>query len=186
MALEPITRQEKIIAGQDLTPITRMEMFLKQYGGGGGGGGGSVPKPLTYDYMPEGYPSKSGWSIEWDGNTNGLISFTEAGKTFYKVSDMLPTYDDLIGATIEQSGGLSHELTSIDINAPIEDITIVSDDIWIVRKDITAPDNSLHKKGTYFNLTDTNYVSRLSKQTVTPMAEEFLPATAKNTTVFYT
>ena len=57
MALEPITRQEKIIAGQDLTPITRLEMSLKQYGGGGGGG--SVPKPLTYDYMPEGYPKKT-------------------------------------------------------------------------------------------------------------------------------
>ena len=55
MALEPITRQEKIIAGQDLTPITRMEMFLKNFGGGGG----SVPKPLTYDYMPAGYPKKS-------------------------------------------------------------------------------------------------------------------------------
>ena len=40
MALEPITRQEKIIAGQDLTPITRMEMFLKNFGGGGGGSGG--------------------------------------------------------------------------------------------------------------------------------------------------
>ena len=25
----------------------------------GGGGGGSVPKPLTFDYMPEGYPTKS-------------------------------------------------------------------------------------------------------------------------------
>ena len=24
-----------------------------------GGGGGSVPKPLTYDYMPEGYPTKT-------------------------------------------------------------------------------------------------------------------------------
>ena len=36
MALEPITRQEKIIAGQDLEPITRMEKFLKQYGGGSG------------------------------------------------------------------------------------------------------------------------------------------------------
>ena len=58
MALEPITRQEKIIAGENLTPITRMEMFLKQFGGGGGGGG-SVPKPLTYDYMPEGYPTKA-------------------------------------------------------------------------------------------------------------------------------
>lgn len=55
MALEPITRKEKIIAGQDLTPITRLEMFLKQHVGSGGG---SVPKPLTYDYMPEGYPSK--------------------------------------------------------------------------------------------------------------------------------
>ena len=41
MALEPITRQEKIIAGQDLEPITRMEMFLKEYGGSGGGGGAS-------------------------------------------------------------------------------------------------------------------------------------------------
>ena len=39
MALEPITRQEKIIAGQDLTPITRMEKFLKNFGGSGGGGG---------------------------------------------------------------------------------------------------------------------------------------------------
>ena len=42
MALEPITRQEKIIAGQDLEPITRMEMFLKQYGGGGGGSSDAV------------------------------------------------------------------------------------------------------------------------------------------------
>ena len=39
MALEPITRQEKIIAGQDLTPITRMEKFLKEFGGSGGSGG---------------------------------------------------------------------------------------------------------------------------------------------------
>lgn len=37
MALEPITRQEQIIAGKDLEPITRMERFLKEYGGGAGG-----------------------------------------------------------------------------------------------------------------------------------------------------
>ena len=37
MELKPITRQEKIIAGQDLTPITRLEKFLKEYGGSGGG-----------------------------------------------------------------------------------------------------------------------------------------------------
>ena len=44
MELEPITRQEKIIAGQDLTPITRMEKFLKQYGGVGGSG-------FEYDFI---------------------------------------------------------------------------------------------------------------------------------------
>ena len=37
MAIEPITRKEKIIAGENLEPITRLEKFLKQYGGSGGG-----------------------------------------------------------------------------------------------------------------------------------------------------
>ena len=52
MALEPITRKEKIIAGQDLTPITRMEKFLKQFGGGGGSGlptGGAAYQQLVTD-----------------------------------------------------------------------------------------------------------------------------------------
>ena len=40
MALEPITRKEKIIAGENLEPITRMEQFLKKFGGSGGSGGG--------------------------------------------------------------------------------------------------------------------------------------------------
>ena len=40
----------------------RNEEFAKRAGGNGGsqsGGGGSIPKPMTYDYMPEGYPSKT-------------------------------------------------------------------------------------------------------------------------------
>ena len=36
--LNPITRQEKIIAGEDIQPVTRLEHFLKNYGGGSGGG----------------------------------------------------------------------------------------------------------------------------------------------------
>ena len=39
MELEAITRQEQIIAGKDSQPVTRMEFFLKAYGGGGSGGG---------------------------------------------------------------------------------------------------------------------------------------------------
>lgn len=47
MALEPITRKEKIIAGQDLEPITRMEQFLKKFGGGGGSGSAPVAGGVT-------------------------------------------------------------------------------------------------------------------------------------------
>lgn len=39
MELEAITRQEQIIAGKDLQPVTRMEFFLQAYRGGGSGGG---------------------------------------------------------------------------------------------------------------------------------------------------
>ena len=39
MELEAITRQEQIIAGKDLQPVTRMEFFLKTYGSGGSGSG---------------------------------------------------------------------------------------------------------------------------------------------------
>ena len=80
MALEPITRQEKIIAGQDLTPITRMEMFLKNFGGGGGG---SVPKPLTYDYMPDGYPYKEQETI-----LDGTFEFADGGGVYmHQIAD---------------------------------------------------------------------------------------------------
>ena len=47
MALEPITRQEQIIAGKDLEPITRMERFLKEYGGGCGNSVGNVDLDTT-------------------------------------------------------------------------------------------------------------------------------------------
>ena len=47
MALEPITRKEKIIAGEDLKPITRLEKFLKEYGGSGGSGGGVSPEEVV-------------------------------------------------------------------------------------------------------------------------------------------
>ena len=41
----------------DVTTLALAKSYTNQHGGGGGGG--SVPKPLTYDYMPEGYPTKS-------------------------------------------------------------------------------------------------------------------------------
>lgn len=40
----------------DVMTLTLAKSYTNQHGGGGGS---SVPKPLTYDYMPEGYPSKT-------------------------------------------------------------------------------------------------------------------------------
>ena len=59
MALEPITRKEKIIAGENLEPITRMEQFLKKFGGSGGsggsggGGGGVTTLHINVNRPPE-------------------------------------------------------------------------------------------------------------------------------------
>ena len=40
----------------DVTTLALAKSYTNQYGGSGGGS--SVPKPLTFDYMPEGYPTK--------------------------------------------------------------------------------------------------------------------------------
>lgn len=55
--LTPITREEKIISGEDLQPITRMECFLKKYGGGGNTSTpeGLAIKKITFTERPSLY-----------------------------------------------------------------------------------------------------------------------------------
>lgn len=125
--------------------------------------------------VPEGYPSKSGWSVEWDGNTDGLVS---AGR-FYKVSDMVPTDDELIGAILWSSTGREFKLTSDVITAISEDITAIlgGEGGLIVRKDnaIFDDNTALPQKGIYSMKHQNTFTSKLSTQNITPMAEEFLP-----------
>lgn len=182
MELEPITRKEKIIAGQDLTPITRMEKFLKQYGGGGG----SVPKPLTYDYMPDGYPKKSvSFNVEWDGNTEGLTSLNN----FYKVSDLV--VDPSVfssGATLTYADG-STDFMSIDDASSKNSITIEPGQVIFGEGQVMifteTPEPPL-EIGVYFESDELYDVRKVTGgEVITPMAEEFLPANPKNTTVFY-
>ena len=57
----------------------------------------SIQKPLTYDYMPEGYPKKSKEvvtieiDITWDGNTTGLVA--SSMNHMYRVSDAVYTLE---------------------------------------------------------------------------------------------
>lgn len=44
--LSPIVRSERLLAGEDLEPVTRLEYFLKQ---AGSGGGFPVPSPAAAD-----------------------------------------------------------------------------------------------------------------------------------------
>ena len=96
MALEPITRQEKIIAGQDLTPITRMEMFLKNFGGGGG----SVPKPLTYDYMPEGFDPNGIANQQFVTDETGAVKWEDRQLLIANVT-FDENWDNTLPATVQ-------------------------------------------------------------------------------------
>ena len=93
MALEPITRQEKIIAGQDLTPITRLEMFLKQFGGGGGGGGSADAVLYTAQTLTDAQKKQARENIDAASDFVTIITLDENNprrasfdKTFAEIS----------------------------------------------------------------------------------------------------
>ena len=170
MALEPITRQEKIIAGQDLTPITRMEMFLKNFGGGGGG---SVPKPLTYDYMPEGYPSK----------TIGTTTLMEEQEVAFALGQ--GAYVAFLTEAIEIAKGQTYAVNwdgseyecvcfVFNLSPTIGNMSILG-----VGDDTGEPFLYSPADRAFFVTLDTSASHTISvkkiEETVTPMAEEFMP-----------
>lgn len=178
MALEPITRQEKIIAGQDLTPITRLEMFLKQYGGGGSGGG-SVPKPLTYDYMPEGYPSKSVETVTLMEEQDLEFALNK-GKYMALLTEAL---DIVEGKTYTVSwDGTEYECVGFDyISGAGSRHDPAIGNISIIGGAVDTGEPFLYLAGAFGTL-DTSASHTISVETIektaTPMAEEFLPSTA--------
>ena len=171
MALEPITRQEKIIAGQDLTPITRMEKFLKNFGGGGGGG--SVPKPLTYDYMPEGYPSK----------TIGTTTMMEEQEVAFALGE--GAYVAFLTEALEIAEGQTYAVnwdgTEYECVCFVFNLspTIGNMSILGVGDDTGEPFLYSSADRAFFVTSDTSASHTISvkkiEETVTPMAEEFMP-----------
>ena len=173
MALEPITRQEKIIAGENLTPVTRMEMFLKNFGGGGGG---SVPKPLTYDYMPEGYPKKK---------TTGIVTVMEEQElAFAHVAN------GIYGSFLTDPLAIVQGQTYMVNWDGAEYECVCADDgkeTWIGNRSIMSSGNNTGEPFYYelyqnaFATLDTSASHTISVKTgeevITPMAEEFIPNT---------
>ena len=152
----------------------------------GGGGGGSVPKPLTYDYMPEGYPTKS-------VQTTTLMEEQAVAFTLSDAVYMAPitnAFEIVVGQTYTVKwDGTEYECVGVVFNSMplLGNLSIMGASGDTGEPFIYAYNTSLHAGN--FATPDTSASHTISvkttKEIVTPMAEEFLPTNTKNTTVFY-
>ena len=143
----------------------------------------SIPKPLTYDYMPEGYPKKDGWSIEWDGNIDGKTS--AVGAPLYKFSDRMLSYEEFLSAKLVNPSD-SSQFIMVSTMRPKQEkfsdaisvfsagdlkIYVISEDNAEVREEgIIFPTKGLYASG------DTAPF-KLITETITPMDANFIPNT---------
>lgn len=138
----------------------------------------TVPKPLTYDYMPEGYPKKDGWSIEWDGNTEGKVTVASGGMQLCKISDMVLSVDDLLGAmvTFPDYPEKNKSLSARDIQQISEGLigVMIFDGVFIVRNDnVYWNGMTIPEKGAYTIAWNPKF--KMSKENITPMSNDFMP-----------
>ena len=151
-------------------------------------GGGSVPKPLTYDYMPEGYPTKSVQTTTLMEEQE--LAFALEGDAGQYTANLTEAFEIVEGQTYTVSwDGTEYECVGAVLNSMpmIGNLSIAG-----AGNDTGEPFlyvyNTKQAAGA-FGTTDTAASHTISVTTteeiVTPMAEEFLPANTKNTTVFY-
>ena len=149
-------------------------------------GGSSVPKPLTYDYMPEGYPSKS-------VQTTTLMEEQELAFTLSDGFYMAPitnAFEIVVGQTYTVKwDGTEYECVGAVFNSMpmIGNLSIMGASGDTGEPFIYAYNTSLHTGNfaTHDSSASHTISVKKTKEIVTPMAEEFLPTNTKNTTVFY-
>ena len=159
-------------AGDGLTvdPITRTVSAA--------GGGGSVPKPLTYDYMPEGYPTKSVQTTTLMEEQE--LSFT-LSNNFY-MAQITNAFEIVEGQTYTVNwDGAEYECVG----------SAIDDGLYAIgNASIPGSSNDTGEPFLYFIATGSGAIGQFVtldtaashtisvkriEETVTPMAEEFLP-----------
>lgn len=145
-----------------------------------------VPKPLTYDYMPEGYPTKS-------AQTTTLMEEQEVAFTLSEGGPSMATIPNAFEIVEGQTYAVSWDGTEYKCvcgaagarlylgNPALIGAGDNTGEPFVYAYDEKTPSGAFATLET--SASHTISVTRVEK-TVTPMAEEFLPATAK-TTVFY-
>ena len=158
----------------------RNEEFAKRAGGNTGSqSGDSVPKPLTYDYMPDGYPTKS-------VQTTTLMEEQELAFTLNKgiyvapITDAFEVFEDKT-YTVNWDGTEYECVCVISNSIPLlGNLSIIGAGVDTGEPFIYGYD--IEKAAGIFSTHDTSASHTISvkkiDKTVTLMAEEFLPATA--------
>ena len=139
MELEAITRQEQIIAGKDLQPVTRMEFFLKAYGGGGSGGGAQPDwnqnDSTAADYVKN-RPFYTGDPVETVLVKESTVSFAESPSGLYS-GTVLSTFSPTLGETYKVSwDGTTYESACVE---DAGDIFIGNPSIFEIGSDTGEP-----------------------------------------------
>ena len=142
-------------------------------------GGGSVPKPLTYDYMPAGYPTKAMGTVTlleeqelaFTLNNSAYAAQLADGFEVVKGQTYTVNWD---GTEYECVGGVFNSMPTFG------NLSVVG-----AGDDTGEPFLYIHNTSQnifQFVTTDTSASHTISVKTtgeiVTPMAEEFIPATA--------
>ena len=141
------------------------------------GGGGSVPKPLTYDYMPEGYPTKSVQTTTLMEEQE--VAFVSSEENGYKAL-ITNAFEVVEGQTYTVNwDGTEYECVGIvaQSNYTLGNLSIVGAGSDTGEPFVYAY-NTKHAQGMFVTL-DTAASHTISVKTtaevITPMAEEFLP-----------
>ena len=114
--------------------------------------------------------------IEWDGSTENRDTFEFNGVVYYKLSDVLPTPDEVIGGIVESNAG---DVDTIDTNLivigengfAVSSIMFVQSEIFTVAN-ISATAPSI---GCYGAITPIGYVTKLTYESVKTLDEKFIP-----------
>ena len=144
------------------------------------GGGTSVPKPLTYDYMPEGYPTKSVQTTTLMEEQQVAFALSDG---FY-MAQLTNPFEVVGGQTYTVNwDGTEYECVGVVFNP-----TQALGNLSIMNAGDDTGEPFVYGFGRFFTH-DTSASHTISvekaEKVVTPMAKEFLPAGATNTTVFY-
>lgn len=154
----------------------------------------NTPKPLTYDYMPEGYPTKSVQTTTLMAEQE--LAFTLSGSLY--MAPITNAFEIVVGQTYTVKwDGTEYECVSslADAGPFIGNPSFVGagNDTGEPFIYLYIPDEATGQFATFDTSASHTISVKTTEEIVTPMAEEFLPnipadklpTNMKNTTVFY-